>query len=144
MIYNYVKNFYIQHFFFSICFVLHVNGKVVILHNSLFMLKQKYVSNVLLLTAFCLIITLFRWPLITENKHIHVTWPATVKCDPQLSNLQHAVGHSKDKDFKKKFLNFIIVRMENLFVEQLMQFCFAKLWFQRDTLRYFLYWSWTV
>ena len=46
-----------------------------------FILKQKSVTNVLLLRLqlFCLIVTLFRWHLITEHKHLSP--------DPQLSSV---------------------------------------------------------
>ena len=31
--------------------------------------------------------------------------PGTVKCDPQLSNLHHVVGHSKDRDLQIKIFH---------------------------------------
>jgi len=31
-----------------------------------------------------------------------ITWPGTVKCYPQLSNLHHAVRYSKDRDLQFK------------------------------------------
>ena len=91
-----------------------------------FILKQKCEINALLLKQlFRLIITLFlRWPLITEN-NTFVTWPATVKCDLQLSNLQHAVGYSKDGVFKFRFPELYHSK-KGLFVKQLMQFCFKE------------------
>jgi len=39
-------------------------------------------------------LTLFICLLITENKHF--------LCDPELSNLHHAVGYSKDGDLQIK------------------------------------------
>jgi len=79
---------------------------------------------------FCLIITLLRWPLmLTENKHL--------SRDSQLSNLLHAVRYSRYLNtflfywtldtLKTFFSNFQIPefyhRKEELFVEQLTQFC---------------------
>ena len=48
------------------------------------------------ISCYCLMLTLFRWPLITENKHL--------LRDPQLSNLHHAVEYSKDRDLEIKRL----------------------------------------
>jgi len=45
-------------------------------------------------SCFCLMLTLFRCPLITENKHL--------LRDPKLSNLRHAFGYSKDRDLQNK------------------------------------------
>jgi len=63
-----------------------------------------------------------------NRKYKFVTWPAIVKCDPQLSNLQHAVRYSKDGILRiPEFYH----SEEELFVEQLLQFCFSKLSFQK-------------
>ena len=65
-------------------------------------------------SCFCLILTLFRCPLITENKFFF-TWPGTVKCDPQLSNLHDAVRYSKDRDLQiNDFMNCIKVKRNSL------------------------------
>ena len=37
-----------------------------------------------------------------NRKLTFITWPGTVNCDPQLSNLHHAVGYSKDRDLQIK------------------------------------------
>ena len=78
-------------------------------------LKLRCAINVLLLkTAF-----LFDYNIVKLTpgniKSTFITWPAIAKCDPKLSNLQHAVGYSKRGDFKiKKNHPFNIVRMKIL------------------------------
>jgi len=67
---------------------------------------------------FCLIMPLFRWPLITENTNL--------SRDPQLSNLQHAVGYFKDGVFQIEIIPAFYHSKEELYVEQCMQFCFAN------------------
>jgi len=42
-------------------------------------------------------LTLFRCPLITENKHL--------LRDPEVSNLHHAVGYSIDRDLQIKIFH---------------------------------------
>ena len=51
-----------------------------------------------------------------DNRIIHMSRdPQLSKCNPQLSNLQHAVGYSTDGVFKfKDLLSFIIVRRNYL------------------------------
>jgi len=73
---------------------------------------------------------------MTPDNRKFITWPATVKCDPQLSYLQHALETLKTEFFFQIENNPDFYHSkEELFVEQSMQFCFYKLSFQRDTLR---------
>jgi len=85
-----------------------------------FILKLSCAINVLLLkTAFCYNIV----KLTPGNrKRTFITWPATVKCDPKLSNLQHSVGYSKTAIFKlKEFMNFIMEK-RNILLDNLCSF----------------------
>ena len=49
-------------------------------------------------------LTLLRCPLITENKHLlrDPELSSVTRKLPQLSNLHHAVGYSKDRDLQIK------------------------------------------
>ena len=87
----------VRQFFFPFCFIL----KQKVCNKCLVVKKQQ----------FCLIITLFRWFLITENKHL--------SRDPQLSSVtRNCQIYSMQLNtlktvlcFKfKEFLNFIIRR----------------------------------
>jgi len=53
----------------------------------------------------------------------------TVECDPQMSNLQHAVEYSKYGVFQIKNIPEFYHSKEEQFVKQLMQICFSKLSF---------------
>ena len=119
-------------FFIFFCFVFNRELNVLLLGRSftfyLLYFKVKVYNKCLIVkTAFCLIITVLSWLLVTENKHL--------SRDPQLSNLQHAVGYSKDGDFQIKRIHGFYNSKEEYSVEQFMQFRFSKLSFQRDTLR---------
>ena len=104
-----------------------------------FILKLSCAINVLLLkTAFCYNIV----KLTHGNRKEHLSR------DPQLSSVtRNCQIYSIQLDtlitaiFKlKEFMNFIMVK-RNILLDNLpgMQFCFSKLSFQRDTLRYFPY-----
>ena len=64
---------------------------------------------------------MFRWPLITENKHLS-RGLQLASCDPQLSNFRHNVGCSKDCVFQILIISEFYQCKWGLFVEQIMQF----------------------
>ena len=104
---------------YSFCFVLYAIGNWRCYRKVVFYMCFVYFEVKVWYKMSCcknnrcfgLMLTLFRWPLITENKHLLRTWPGTVNCDPQLSNLHHAVGYSNKL---KDFINCIKVKRNNL------------------------------